>query len=92
MEYDAFPYIASIISLFARCLFVFILYITKNANKLSLLFCVLNLNASGIWFVYNIQNQNYIMISNNCIEFVIFTISSVYITKNICIARKTLPT
>ncbi len=92
MNYDAFPYVASVISLFARCLFVFILYITKNANKLSLLFCILNLNASGIWFVYNSRNQNYIMISNNCIEFVIFSISSVYIIKNIWITRKTLPT
>ena len=53
------PYTATSISIFARGIFMFLLYKNKSTNSLSLLFCILSISSSSMWVFYSIKNNDF---------------------------------
>lgn len=76
------PYSATGISIFARVIFMYLLYTKKSTNSLSLLFCLLNIASSSLWMKYGVDiSDNPIMLRSST-DLVLFTISASYIIRN----------
>jgi uncharacterized protein with PQ loop repeat len=76
------PYSATGISLFARFIFMYLLYTKKSTNNLSLVFCVLNIASSILWIFYCIEIDNQPLLVRSGMDVILFSISSAYIIKN----------
>lgn len=76
------PYTATSISVFARFIFMYLLYRNKSTNSLSLLFCALNVCSSGMWIYYSVQVNDAPMIVRSSAELSLLSVSSVYIIRN----------
>ena len=78
----SFPYTAISVSIFARFIFLWLLYKNKSKNNYSLVFCLLNIGASSLWLVYSIFKEDTAMIYRSGTEIGLLTISSLYIVRN----------
>lgn len=76
------PYSATAISLFARFIFMYLLYTKKSTNNYSLIFCLLNMCSSSLWIKYCFANDNQPLLVRSMTDLVLFTISSMYIVRN----------
>lgn len=81
-ELKFFPYTATSVSVFARCIFMYLLYKNKSTNSLSLTFCFLNICSSGMWIYYSINTNDLPMIVRSSTEISLLTLSSIYIIHN----------
>ena len=81
------PYSATGISIFARFIFMYLLYTKKSTNDLSLLFCFLNIVSSSLWLKYGLDIYENPIILRSSSDLVLFTISSSYIIRNKCITN-----
>ena len=87
------PYSATSLSVFARFIFMFLLYKNKSTNSLSLLFCLLNIVSSSMWIYYSVETDDTPMIVRSATELALLTLSSVYIVRNkIRAQRQVAPT
>jgi len=76
------PFIAIIISVIARIIFMYLLYVKKSTNNYSLIFCGLNICSSILWIYYSIVIKNFLFFIRSLIDLVLFSISSLYIIYN----------
>jgi uncharacterized protein with PQ loop repeat len=76
------PYSATSLSVFARFIFMFLLYKNKSTNSLSLTFCLLNIVSSSLWIYYSYQTRDLPMIVRSAAELGLLSASSVYIIRN----------
>jgi len=76
------PYTATSISIIARFIFMFLLYKNKSTNIFSLIFCMLNIFSSSMWIYYSVQLNDTPMITRSSTEFILLSISAIYIIKN----------
>ena len=76
------PYTATSISIFARGIFMFLLYKNKSTNSLSLLFCILSISSSSMWVFYSIKNNDTPMIFRSSTEIALLSLSAIYIIRN----------
>lgn len=76
------PYSAIGISVFARFIFMYLLYTKKSVNPLSLAFCVMNIASSGLWLKYSLETEDLPLTVRNAIDGVLLSISAAYIAKN----------
>lgn len=79
---DIVPYSAIGISVFARFIFMYLLYTKKSVNSLSLTFCLLNIASSGLWLKYSLETEDLPLTVRNAIDGVLLSISAAYIVKN----------
>lgn len=82
------PYTATSLSVIARFIYMYILYKNKNANSLSLLFCIFNISSSSMWLFYSIKNNDSPMIIRSSAEISLLFVSSMYIIRNKLINRQ----
>ena len=85
------PYSATCISVFARFIFMYLLYTKKSTNNYSLLFCILNIGSSSLWIQYSLEIDNHPLILRSMIDVVLFTWSAVYIVRNKYIQNRIEP-
>jgi len=76
------PYTATSLSVFARLIFMYLLYKNKSTNSLSLTFCILNICSSSMWIYYSINMNDLPMIVRSSTELSLLSISTVYIIWN----------
>ncbi len=76
------PYTATSISIIARFIFMFLLYKNKSTNIFSLIFCILNICSSSMWIYYSVQMNDTPMITRSSTEFILLSISAIYIIRN----------
>ena len=76
------PYTATSLSVFARLIFMYLLYKNKSTNSLSLVFCILNICSSSMWIYYSVNMNDLPMIVRSSAELSLLSISSVYIIWN----------
>ena len=81
-DLQVLPYTATSISVFARFIFMFLLYKNKSTNILSLLFCILSIISSSMWVYYSVENNDTPMITRSSIEITLLSNSAVYILRN----------
>lgn len=76
------PYSATGISIFARFIFMYLLYTKKSTNNWSLIFCLLNIGSSSLWMKYSVDiSDNPIMVRSSA-DLILFFISASYIIRN----------
>lgn len=76
------PYSATGISIFARFIFMYLLYTKKSTNNWSLSFCLLNIASSSLWMKYSVDiSDNPIMVRSSA-DLILFFISASYIVRN----------
>ena len=82
LQTAAFPYSAIGISVFARFIFMYLLYTKKSVNLYSLAFCILNITSSGLWLKYSLETRDLPLTIRNSIDGFLLSICSVYILRN----------
>jgi uncharacterized protein with PQ loop repeat len=82
MDLKILPYTATSISVFARFIFMFLLYKNKSTNSLSLTFCILNICSSSMWIYYSVRADDEPMVVRSSLELFLLALSSVYIIRN----------
>jgi len=82
MKMDAIPYSATGLSIVARFIFMYLLYVKKSTNNYSLSFCILNIASSSLWFVYSVDMDNSPLLVRSGVDIVLLSISSLYILRN----------
>jgi hypothetical protein len=75
-------YTAISISIFARFIFMYLIYKNKSTNSYSLLFCLLNIGSSGMWMYYSIIKQDTRLLVRSGSESGLLLVSSLYIIRN----------
>lgn len=78
-------YSATGISIFARFIFMYLLYTKKSTNNWSLIFCLLNMASSSLWMKYSIDISDQPIMVRSSADLILFFISSSYIIRNKCI-------
>ena len=79
---DTIPYSATGLSIFARFIFMYLLYVKKSTNNYSLSFCILNIASNGLWFVYSVDTDNSPLLVRSGVDMVLLSLCSVYILRN----------
>ena len=79
---DTIPYSATGLSIFARFIFMYLMYVKKSTNNYSLAFCILNIASNGLWFVYSIDTDNSPLLIRSGVDMVLLSFCSVYILRN----------
>jgi len=84
-------YSATVISLSARFIFMYLLYTRKSTNPYSLIFTIMNIVSSSLWITYSqMVSDTPIFIRGTC-DLILFSISTSYIIHNRIIEIDTLP-
>jgi len=81
-DIKSIPYTAASLSIFARFIFMYLLYKNRSTNNLSLLFCGINICSSGLWIYYSVYTGDTPMIMRSTSEITMLTISAIYIIRN----------
>jgi uncharacterized protein with PQ loop repeat len=76
------PYTAVSLSIIARFVFIYLMYVKKSTNNLSLIFCILNIFSSIMWSYYSSITNNKPLILRSYAELSLLTISAGYIVRN----------
>jgi len=76
------PYTATSLSIFARFIFMYLLYRNKSQNIFSLTFCILNILSSSMWIYYSTQINDTPMIVRSSADLTLLILSSTYIIRN----------
>lgn len=80
--YESAPYTAISISIFARLIFMFLLFKNKSKNNYSLIFCILSIGSSSLWLTYGLNKEDDALLYRSSTEIGLLTISILYILKN----------
>jgi hypothetical protein len=88
----SFPYTAISVSIFARFIFLYLLYKNKSTNNYSLAFCVMNIGSSSLWLIYSNYLNDTAMMYRSGTEISLLAVSCFYILYNkIKTRRQVLP-
>ena len=75
-------YSASVVSISARFIFMYLLYTKKSTNPYSLLFSVMNIVSSSLWITYSQMISDSPLLIRGSSDLLLFSISTVYIIYN----------
>uniref|UniRef100_A0A6C0D7A2 Sugar transporter SWEET1 n=1 Tax=viral metagenome TaxID=1070528 RepID=A0A6C0D7A2_9ZZZZ len=80
------PYTAVSLSIIARFFFIYLMYVKKSTNNISLIFCILNIFSSLLWTYYSYITNNNPLILRSSTELSLLTLTAGYIIRNKIIA------
>lgn len=75
-------YTATVISVSARFIFMYLLYTKKSTNIFSLIFSIMNIISSALWITYSQMVLDMPLLIRGSCDLVLFSISSGYIINN----------
>ena len=75
-------YTATVISVSARFIFMYLLYTKKSTNIFSLIFSIMNIVSSALWITYSQMVIDMPLLIRGSCDLVLFSISSGYILHN----------
>ena len=75
-------YTATVISVSARFIFMYLLYTKKSTNIFSLIFSIMNIVSSALWITYSQMVLDMPLLIRGSCDLVLFSISSGYIMHN----------
>lgn len=81
------PYTAVTFSIFARFIFMYLLYTKRSTHVYSLTFCGLSIISSSIWIPYGILVNDTPIIVRSGVEILLLSVSGIYIIRNRCIPK-----
>lgn len=81
-------YVATVISVSGRFIFMYLLYTKKSTNTYSLLFSVMNIISSSMWIAYSQMITDMPLLIRGSADLLLFSISTAYIVSNIIEAKK----
>jgi len=75
-------YSATVISISARFIFMYLLYTKKSTNPLSLIFSIMNMISSSLWITYSQMVSETPLFVRGTSDLILFSISTGYIIYN----------
>ena len=75
-------YSATVISISARFIFMYLLYTKKSTNIYSLLFSIMNIVSSSLWITYSNIIFDMPLLIRGSADLLLFLISTIYIIYN----------
>lgn len=78
----AIAYSATVISISARFIFMYLLYTRKSTNPYSLLFCSMNIVSSSLWITYSQLKSDTPIFIRGTSDLILFSVSTSYIVYN----------
>ena len=84
-------YSATVISISARFIFMYLLYTKKSTNIYSLLFSIMNIVSSSLWITYSKLILDMPLLIRGSSDLILFSISASYIMYNILELNKIVP-
>jgi hypothetical protein len=75
-------YSATVISISARFVFMYLLYTKKSTNLYSLVFSMMNIVSSSLWIRYSQQISDMPLLIRGSSDLLLFSISAIYILYN----------
>jgi len=78
----AIAYSATVISISARFIFMYLLYTKKSTNPLSLIFAIMNIVSSSLWITYSQMVSETPLFIRGTSDLILFSISTGYIIHN----------
>ena len=75
-------YTATVISVSARFIFMYLLYTKKSSNLYSLVFSVMNIVSSSLWITYSQMKSDMPLLIRGSCDLFLFSISTIYIAYN----------
>lgn len=75
-------YSATVISISARFIFMYLLYTKKSTNPLSLIFAIMNIVSSSLWITYSQMVSETPLFIRGTSDLILFSISTGYIIHN----------
>lgn len=75
-------YSATVISISARFIFMYLLYTRKSTNPLSLIFAMMNIVSSSLWITYSQMVSETPLFIRGTSDLILFSISTGYIIHN----------
>ena len=75
-------YSATVISISARFIFMYLLYTRKSTNPLSLIFASMNMVSSSLWITYSQMVSDTPLFIRGTSDLILFSISTSYIIYN----------
>ena len=85
---EEIPYTAMSLSVSGRFVFLYMLYVNKSVNGLSLLLCCMSIASSSMWMYYSIKRDDSPMIVRSSADILLLVVSSIYIIRNKAIKRR----
>ena len=82
MANEVVPYSATATSIFARIIFMYLLYTKRSTNNLSFTFCLLNITSSSLWMKYSLEKMDMPLLVRSIADVSLFAISAGYIARN----------
>ncbi len=79
---ESLPYTAISVSIFARFIFMYLLYKNRSTNTYSLTFCLMNIGSSGMWLAYSDIKNDTAMLIRSVTEISLLFASCIYICRN----------
>jgi hypothetical protein len=84
-------YSATVISISARFIFMYLLYTKKSTNIYSLLFSIMNIVSSSLWITYSKLILDMPLLIRGSSDLILFSISASYIMYNRLELNKIVP-
>ncbi len=78
----AIAYSATVISISARFIFMYLLYTKKSTNPYSLIFSTMNIVSSSLWITYSQMTSDTPIFIRGTSDLLLFSISTSYIIYN----------
>jgi hypothetical protein len=78
----AVAYLATVISVSGRFIFMYLLYTKKSTNPYSLIFSIINMISSSLWILYSQMKSDVPLLVRGSSDLLLFTISATYIIHN----------
>ena len=75
-------YLATVISISGRFIFMYLLYTKKSTNIYSLIFSIMNLVSSSLWITYSQIILDTPLLIRGSSDLILFSISTIYILHN----------
>jgi len=82
MANEVVPYSATATSIFARIIFMYLLYTKRSTNSLSFTFCLLNITSSSLWMKYSLEKMDTPLLVRSIADVSLFALSAGYIARN----------
>ena len=75
-------YLATVISISGRFIFMYLLYTKKSTNIYSLIFSIMNIVSSSLWITYSQIILDRPLFVRGSSDLILFSISTIYILRN----------
>lgn len=80
--FEMLPLVGVCLSILSRIIFMYLIYVNKSKNSISLLFSIVSIISGSVWLIVFVETNSQMLIIRTTIELLTSLFSSLYIIKN----------